>query len=264
MTNITFATFDPELESADGFWQFGMVLPQNALTTDVYDYLGILRCAMTNGSSWCGVSHGAAGQMTNALLLMAWPYQQQVLTSFRYTDSYVLPGQYTGQANLTTLASRVTTGTGNESMFEIVYHCQNCLQWNQGGEMGNVSTSNGGSALGRAAAKAGPSNAGCPSQISFGFHDNGYGQFTAEFQNATSTNYDMWAALPAKPVTLASGCTAATGNSTSTSTPTASSSSTATGTASPSSSATSGGQKVGMKDWVAAGFTVAAAWLLVV
>lgn len=42
MTNITFATFDPELETADGFWQFGMVLPQTALTTDFYDYIGIL------------------------------------------------------------------------------------------------------------------------------------------------------------------------------------------------------------------------------
>lgn len=42
MTNITFATFNPELEAADGFWQFGMVLPQTALTTDFYDYIGIL------------------------------------------------------------------------------------------------------------------------------------------------------------------------------------------------------------------------------
>lgn len=187
---------------------------------------------MTNGSSWCGLSHGAAGQMTNALLLMAWPYQQQVLTSFRYTDvsqnfdrsfeniqvlnlakSYAPPAMYTGQANLTTLASRVTTAAGNGSMFEIVYHCQNCLRWNQAGQTGNVSTSNGGSALGRAAAKAGPTNAGCPSQISFGFHDNGYGQFTAQFQNATSQNYNTWSALPAKPVTLASGCSAA-GNAT--------------------------------------------------
>lgn len=122
----------------------------------------------------------------------------------------MLPGVYTGQANLTTLASRVTDAAGNGSMFEIVYHCQNCLQWNQDGKVGNVSTSNGGSALGRAAAKLGPTNAGCPSQISFGFHDNGYGQFTAQFANATSENYNTWAALPAKPVTLASGCSAAT------------------------------------------------------
>lgn len=130
--------------------------------------------------------------------------------SLTVTKDYVFPGLYTGQANLTTLASRVTTAGANGSMFEIVYRCQNCLKWNQGGMLGNVSTSNGGSALGRAAAKAGPSNAGCPSQISFGFHDNGYGQFTAGFQNATSANYDRWAALPAKPVTLASGCSTTT------------------------------------------------------
>lgn len=112
---------------------------------------------------------------------------------------------YTGQANLTILASRVTNAS-NGSMFEIVYICQNCLQWSQGGKANNVSTSNGGSALGRAAAKVGPSNAGCPSQISFGFHDNGYGQFVADFANATSSNYDKWSVLPGKAITLASGC----------------------------------------------------------
>lgn len=41
---------------------------------------------MTNGSAWCGLSHSPAGEMTDALLLVAWPYQQQVLTSFRYTQ----------------------------------------------------------------------------------------------------------------------------------------------------------------------------------
>lgn len=50
MTNITFATFDPELEAADGFWQFGMVLPQTALTTDFYDYIGILVCKIAASS----------------------------------------------------------------------------------------------------------------------------------------------------------------------------------------------------------------------
>lgn len=200
----------------------------------------------------------------------------------------MLPGVYTGQANLTTLASRVTNAAGNGSMFEIVYHCQNCLKWDQNGQAGNVSTSNGGSALGRAAAKMGPSNAGCPSQISFGFHDNGYGQFTAQFANATSANYNTWAALPAKPVTLAAGCSTAT-NATryvhervlsalrivdipsrwplyiltghSTASPTSSSTSTATGTRSPTSSATSAGWKVGMMGWMTAGVIVAATWV---
>lgn len=91
-----------------------------------------------------------------------------------------------------------------------MYHCQNCFKWNQTGQAGNVSTTNGKSPIGRAAAKSGPSNAGCPSQIGFGFHDNGYGGFTASFTSATNANYAKWAALPAKPVTPAAGCAAAT------------------------------------------------------
>lgn len=124
-----------------------------------------------------------------------------------------MPAVYTGQANLTTLSSAVTTGTGtgsSGSLFQIVYHCQNCLRWNQSGEAGSVSTTGtGATVLGRAAAKAGPTNAGCPDAIRFGFHDHGYGQFAAPLAGVTSARYEAWAALPAKPVSPAAGCAVA-------------------------------------------------------
>lgn len=129
-----------------------------------------------------------------------------------------MPAVYTGQAKLTTLSSAVTPGTGtgtgtgtaNSSLFQIVYHCQNCLRWNQSGAAGSVSTTGAGATvLGRAKAKAGPTNAGCPDAIRFGFHDHGYGQFAAPLAGATSARYEAWAALPAKPVSPAAGCAGA-------------------------------------------------------
>lgn len=124
-----------------------------------------------------------------------------------------MPAAYTGQANLTTLSSRVTSGANGS--FEIVYHCQGCLSWSANGQTGSFPTSNGGGALGRAASKTTPGNPGCPSDITFGFHDNGYGQFTAEFANATSSNYAAWAALPGKAVTTDASCAASgSGNGT--------------------------------------------------
>lgn len=134
-----------------------------------------------------------------------------------------MPAPYTGNATLTTLSSRVTTSgttttnsSSSSSFFELVYHCQNCLSWTAESADGSGSfpTSNGGGALGRAAAKATPSNPGCPSDVMFGFHDNGYGQFTAEFANSTSPSYAAWAALPGKAVTTDAGCAAGSSNGT--------------------------------------------------
>lgn len=141
--------------------------------------------------------------MTQALLLMAWPYEGQVLTSFLWASGYVLPGSYNGNATLTTLASTVT-----DTLFEIVYKCENCWQWDQDGSTGSISTSSGFTVMGRAAAVAGPTDPGCPNDIQFGFHDNGYGQWSAPLTNATSPSYSAWAELPAKPTTTATGCAA--------------------------------------------------------
>lgn len=47
--------------------------------------------------------------MTNSLLLMAYPYQDQVLTSFRYATGYDNPEVYTGDAKLTQISSMVNS-----------------------------------------------------------------------------------------------------------------------------------------------------------
>ncbi|TPX15813.1 uncharacterized protein E0L32_000147 [Thyridium curvatum] len=190
-TNITFTTWS---FTDSGGMTYGMALPEDALTKDATEYIGILRCPNTSGG-WCGLSHGASGQMTQALLLMAWPYKDQVLTSFRFATGYTMPGLYTGDAKLTQISSSV-----NDKEFEIIYRCQGCFAWNQGGSTGSVKTTDKNLIIGRAASKKAPVNPGCPSKITYSFHDNGFGQFGADISGAVNKDYSKWSALATKTV----------------------------------------------------------------
>lgn len=191
------------------------------------------RCSITSPTEtgWCAVSHGLSGQMTQALLLMAWPYENEVLTSFRYTSGYQLPPAYKGNATLTQISSFV-----NDTTYEVIYRCQNCFEWDNGGASVKVSTTAKSFVLGRAQAIKSVTNPGCPDKISFGFHDDGYGQYGAALDQIVNPSYSAWAAL-AKTVPKTScddAGTPAAGSSTTAASPTATA--TATGSASGSAS----------------------------
>lgn len=138
--------------------------------------------------------------MTQALLLVAWQYSGTVYTSFRYATGYTMPGVYTGNAKLTQISTKITANS-----FELIYRCQNCFAWNQDGNSANVSTSTGNLVLGRAAAKQGLQNPTCPDKATFGFHDNGYGQWGAPLAGAAQASYSKWAALATKTPTVDCG-----------------------------------------------------------
>ncbi|KAJ4396268.1 hypothetical protein N0V93_000487 [Gnomoniopsis smithogilvyi] len=213
LTNITFPTWS----DGEGY-TFGMIVPETALTTDTYDYIGYLSCTTPAGAgeAWCGLSHGQSGQMTQALLLMAWPYNDQVLTSFRYAGGYVEPDVYTGDAVLKTLASSV-----NDTAFTIVYQCVGCWAWNQDGATGNVSTTAGFAVLGRAAANEAVGNPGCPNDISIPYHSRAFGQYGAPFSSATAASYSAYATMTTQATTTATTCADATATTTSAPTATA-------------------------------------------
>lgn len=204
-SGIKFGTWSAAQSPNQAEFQFGMALPQDALTKDATEYIGLLRCGIPSASQggWCGVSHGQSGQMIGALLLVAWPHEGQVLTSFRYAKGYTLPDVYTGNATLTQVSSKVT-----DTYFEVVYRCTDCLAWNEGGDIGKASTSEGSLVLGRASSNQSPSNAACPNKITFGFHNTGFGQYGASLQGVANPSYRSWAALATKAV--AGNCGGAT------------------------------------------------------
>lgn len=149
--------------------------------------------------------------MAQSLLLVAWPYENEVLTSFRYATGYSTPSVYTGDAKLSILASSV-----DASSFTVVYLCENCWQWDQDGATGSISTSSGSAVLGRAAADEAPGNPGCPNDITIPYHARAFGQYGASFSSATAASYSAYATMATVTTTSAASCqtTVAAGNGT--------------------------------------------------
>ena len=223
-TNITFGmysvdeTFDSDTgDVVQGFYDFGLALPNDALEKNANEYIGILvrgsessrdgiianrvqRCQSTNATrtGWCGISHGESGQMNNALLLVAWPWNGQVMTSFRSTVQWAMPTEYTGSdAKLTQISSFV-----NETVFEVIFRCERCLSWKTADNTTHaVNTTAGHLVLGRAQAFQGPSAASCPSRMALGFHDAGYGQYGVDLTGVINPSYSTWASLATHAVT---------------------------------------------------------------
>ncbi|KAI1394791.1 carbohydrate-binding module family 1 protein [Hypoxylon fuscum] len=192
--------------SATGGLTFGVALPENALTVDATEFIGYLKCGSngTTTNAWCGLSFG--GPMTNSLLLMAWPYEDQTLTSFRFASGYTSPDVYTGDAKLTQISSTI-----DESHFTLIFRCQNCLAWDQGGATGSASTSAGLLVLGWASSLQSPSNPSCPADISINFHSNGQSIWPATLDgNAANPSYTKWAAQATATVTGSCGGTTPT------------------------------------------------------
>jgi cellobiose dehydrogenase (acceptor) len=142
--------------------------------------------------------------MIRDLLVMAWPFGDTVLTSFRWAEDYFPPDLFLGTAKLSQISSWV-----NETMYEVIFRCEGCLSWTaDDGSIETVATTDGRLLLGHAQSHDAPDNPGCPDDILVKFHDNGFGLWMADIGNASSTDYTKWAALATK--TVPDTCTTAT------------------------------------------------------
>ncbi|KGO54824.1 Cellobiose dehydrogenase, cytochrome [Penicillium expansum] len=202
-TGITFDTWSVSETLSKGGFTFGIALPSDALTTDATEFIGYLLCSSQNATStgWCGVSLG--GTMTDSLLLLAYPYGEKILTSFRYTTGYHMPDVYTGNAELTQISSII-----NATHYSLIFRCSNCLQWTQGSASGKAPTSGGLMDLGWAQAFPAPGNPSCPSDITLNYHDNGHNIWAATLKNAPNTSYTDWTAIAKTTVTGSCSITA--------------------------------------------------------
>lgn len=141
--------------------------------------------------------------MTDSLLLLAYPYGEKILTSFRYTTGYHMPDVYTGNAELTQISSII-----NATHYSLIFRCSNCLQWTQGSASGKAPTSGGLMDLGWAQAFPAPGNPSCPSDITLNYHDNGHNIWAATLKNAPNTSYTDWTAIAKTTVTGSCSITA--------------------------------------------------------
>ncbi|KAF2841371.1 carbohydrate-binding module family 1 protein [Patellaria atrata CBS 101060] len=183
-TDIVFQRYSVADGQTTGGFQFGYVLPTTSSTWD--EYIGYMVGSRINGQGFTGFSHG--GGMPASLLLVAWVDGEQVRTSFRWAGGYTEPEIYTGNATLTQIAHSI-----NETHFTLTYRCQWCWYWNQEGAEGQNPPNSDFQLLGWAQADRSPnpptSNEGSVIQ-----HNNGFGLFGANPENARNSAYSSWAA----------------------------------------------------------------------
>lgn len=142
--------------------------------------------------------------MTNSLLLVSYPHESEILTSFRFSTGYVMPDVYSGNATLTQISSTI-----NSTHYTLIFRCQNCLSWDQDGATGSVSTSSQFWLIGWAQANPAPGNADCPDEIELVEHDNGQSLFPATLDDsAANPSYSSWAALATKTISGSCGTSA--------------------------------------------------------
>ena len=143
----------------------------------------------TKKTGWCGIAHG--GKMVKDLLLVAWPHEDEVLTSFRWATDYAMPAVYPGKSTLTQIASSV-----NETNYELVYRCEDCFKWSDGeDEEGGIDTSEGSVWLGYAQGREAPENAACPDEIELTFHQVGHNTWVADVEDLVEEGYEDAAKL---------------------------------------------------------------------
>lgn len=127
---------------------------------------------------------------------MAWPNEDEVLTQLMWATGYDLPAAYTGDAAITQISSHV-----NETHYELIFRCEGCLQWDEGGETGGLSSSSGFMLLGWAHAYDSPEGPSCPADVVPAQHDTQMIFPAVPDENIANPSYADWAALATRTVT---------------------------------------------------------------
>ncbi|KAF2025876.1 CBD9-like protein [Setomelanomma holmii] len=171
MSGITFNTF----QHGSGYF-FGLALPQN--TTGNADFIATIG---GKGTGFSGISLG--GGMLSKLLLLAWPDQQAVVSSFRKTANYGSPAIATG----TFTQIPITNGTYvNSTHWTYTFLCSKCIQ-SDGTTFENSDTA---PSIGWALNANGPAQKANPA-ASVSKHTS-EGQVVFDLSKAKSSRFDTW------------------------------------------------------------------------
>ncbi|RYN90517.1 Cellobiose dehydrogenase [Alternaria tenuissima] len=178
-TGITFSG----LHHSSGY-RLGYALPEKATT----DFIVQVQAPITNDGGWAGFSLGQS--MTGNLLVVAWPHEGEVIASFREATGYTNPAVKTGDFTM----SPIPDGTFvNDTAFSYTFLCSNCIS--EDPKTGLViyedpSVNIMGWAYSNKAL-ADSTDAGA----ALNYHDAGFGAFGLPMSNATSPDFEKWAAM---------------------------------------------------------------------
>ncbi|PVH95650.1 cellobiose dehydrogenase [Periconia macrospinosa] len=158
----------------------GIALPENPTT----DFIGQLVVPITNDGGYGALT--MASSMVDSLMVVAWPHENKVISSFRKATGYTNPAVATGDFKLTTIPDGTYV---NDTAFAYTFLCSNCI-----GEgaltISETATNVLGYAFSDDALKTPASASGA-----LNYHSAGFGAFGLPIDGAKSADYDKWAAL---------------------------------------------------------------------
>ncbi|KAF6794241.1 hypothetical protein CMUS01_16028 [Colletotrichum musicola] len=179
---------------------FAMALPEQASGS----FIGQLSFPLKAGAGWGAM--GLTGDMEGNFFLAVWPDGQGGVTaSFRQGTNEDNPPEVTGRFAVRPIAEGVAV---NATSLTYTFLCENCLDATLG--LGPEAT-NANAVMGWALSERAVRNPGNPG-ATLGFHERGFGPFTARLGNARSAQFDAVAATAGQPVASSNRAVAVTPN----------------------------------------------------
>ncbi|RSM08989.1 hypothetical protein CEP52_004419 [Fusarium oligoseptatum] len=156
-------------------------------------FIGQLSFPLVNGQGWG--SFGLTGDMEGNFILAAWPDGNGgVMASFRQATNEDNPPEVAGQFRVRPLPEGVSV---NSTSLLYTFLCENCLDSSLG--LGPEATA-GNAVMGWALSERPPRGDPSDPGAFLGFHERGFGPFTARLAQAKTAGFDAVAATALDPV----------------------------------------------------------------
>ncbi|KAM0431324.1 hypothetical protein ACHAPT_005298 [Fusarium lateritium] len=172
---------------------FAFALPDAQSAASPSSFIGQLSFPLANGQGWG--SFGLTGDMEGNFILAVWPDGNGgVMASFRQATDEDNPPEVAGDFRVRPLPEGVSV---NSTSLLYTFLCENCLDSTLG--LGPEATA-GNAVMGWALSERPPrGNPSDPGAV-LGFHERGFGPFTARLAQAKSAGFDAVAATALTPV----------------------------------------------------------------
>lgn len=172
---------------------FAFALPEAQSGNGAGSFIGQLSFPLVNGQGWG--SFGLTGDMEGNFILAVWPDGNGgVMASFRQATDEDNPPEVAGQFRVRPLPDGVSV---NSTSLLYTFLCENCLDSTLGlGPEATAGNAVMGWALSERPPRGDPSNPGA----FLGFHERGFGPFTARLGQAKTPGFDAVAATALDPV----------------------------------------------------------------
>ncbi|KAF2854204.1 iron reductase domain protein, partial [Plenodomus tracheiphilus IPT5] len=181
---------------------FAFAMPPTSTTGTASSFIGQLTFPLVNGQGWGAM--GLTGDMEGNFILAAWPDGNGgVMASFRQATNEDNPPEVTGDFSVRPLPDGVVV---NSTALSYTFLCENCIDASLGlatqAATGNAVM---GWALSEQPPRGDPANPGA----FLGFHERGFGPFTARLGAAATAQFDAVAATALQPVAASRNAVAA-------------------------------------------------------